>query len=108
MIGNNRLPAALAGFLVLASPLAATGVKAQDREIYMGQIVLASACPSTSLEADGRKLKIMDYQAMYALLGTYFGGDGTTDFALPDLRNKASLNGARYCVVTRGIFPSRQ
>ncbi len=37
---------------------------------------------------DGRLLPIVQYQALYALLGTTYGGDGRTNFALPDLRGR--------------------
>ncbi|MDX9753526.1 MAG: tail fiber protein [bacterium] len=36
----------------------------------------------------GQLLPIMDYQALYSLLGTMYGGNGTTTFGLPDLRGR--------------------
>jgi microcystin-dependent protein len=36
----------------------------------------------------GQILPINQYQALFALLGTTFGGNGTTTFALPDLRGR--------------------
>ena len=44
--------------------------------------------------------------ALFSLLGTSFGGDGRTTFALPDLRD-AAPNGLTYLICTQGIFPSR-
>lgn len=44
---------------------------------------------------DGAFLAISEYQALYALLGTRFGGNGTTDFQLPDLRGRVPLNRGR-------------
>lgn len=41
---------------------------------------------------DGRKLPIRQNQALFSLLGNAFGGDGTTDFALPDLRGRAPMH----------------
>lgn len=35
---------------------------------------------------EGQLLAINDHQAMFSLLGTAFGGDGRTTFALPDFR----------------------
>lgn len=35
---------------------------------------------------EGQLLTINDHQAMFSLLGTAFGGDGRTNFALPDFR----------------------
>jgi hypothetical protein len=39
-----------------------------------------------ALPADGRILPIAGYTAIFSLVGITFGGDGVTNFALPDLR----------------------
>ena len=44
---------------------------------------------------DGQILPINQYQALYSLMGTTYGGDGRTTFALPDLRGRVPLHGAR-------------
>lgn len=41
---------------------------------------------------DGRLMSIAEYTALFALLGTTYGGDGQTTFALPDLRGRAPLS----------------
>jgi microcystin-dependent protein len=46
---------------------------------------------------DGSLLQINSYQALYSLIGTTYGGDGKTTFALPDLRGRA--------VIGQGISP---
>lgn len=40
------------------------------------------------LLADGRLLQIADYPVLFASIGTTYGGNGTTTFALPDYRNQ--------------------
>ncbi|MBV5337319.1 MAG: tail fiber protein, partial [Deltaproteobacteria bacterium] len=35
---------------------------------------------------------ISQNQALYTLLGTTFGGNGTTTFALPDMRSRAPIH----------------
>lgn len=40
---------------------------------------------------DGRLLRIGDYDALYSLIGTAYGGDGITTFALPDLRSRIPI-----------------
>lgn len=46
---------------------------------------------------DGQLLPIDQHGALYALLGTAFGGDGTTVFGLPDMRGRVPLHeGAGY------------
>lgn len=44
--------------------------------------------PSGWLICDGSTLPIQGNEALYALLGTTYGGNGATTFALPDLREK--------------------
>jgi microcystin-dependent protein len=39
----------------------------------------------------GQLLPINQNQALFSLLGTYYGGDGRTTFALPDLRGRVPL-----------------
>lgn len=41
---------------------------------------------------DGRLLPIASFTALYAILGTEYGGDGVTSFALPDLRGRAPMH----------------
>lgn len=41
---------------------------------------------------DGQLLPINQNQALFSLLGTTYGGDGRTNFALPDLRGRAALH----------------
>src|SRR5260370_22146220 len=40
----------------------------------------------------GQTLSIAQNQALFALLGTTYGGNGTTTFNLPDLRSRLSLS----------------
>lgn len=41
---------------------------------------------------DGSLLPINQNQALFSLLGTYYGGDGTTTFRLPDLRGTVPVH----------------
>jgi microcystin-dependent protein len=41
---------------------------------------------------DGQLLPIAQYDALFALIGTAYGGDGQTTFALPDLRGRVPLH----------------
>jgi microcystin-dependent protein len=40
---------------------------------------------------NGQLLPINQNQALFSLLGTYYGGDGQTNFALPDLRGRVPI-----------------
>jgi microcystin-dependent protein len=41
---------------------------------------------------DGQLLSIAQYTALFSILGTTYGGNGTTNFALPDLRGRAPMH----------------
>ena len=62
-------------------------------EQYVGQISIFpwGGLPSGWARCDGTILQITANQALYSLLGTAFGGNGTTTFALPDLRGRVIL-----------------
>ena len=42
---------------------------------------------------------------LFKLLGTQFGGDGTKDFGLPDLRANEPIAGLKYFIATKGASP---
>lgn len=46
-------------------------------------------CPRGWLEANGALISIAQNSAVFALLGTQFGGNGQTTFGLPDLRGRS-------------------
>lgn len=56
----------------------------------LGQIILWPIpwVPIGWALCDGSLLAINQNQALYTLLGNYYGGDGQQTFALPDLRNR--------------------
>ncbi|PSJ51413.1 tail fiber protein [Kumtagia ephedrae] len=45
--------------------------------------------PGGYVKADGQVLPIAGNEALFAVLGNHYGGDGTTNFALPDLRGRS-------------------
>jgi microcystin-dependent protein len=62
-------------------------------EPYIGQIMLfgGSYAPQGYLPCDGSLLPIAEYTTLFNLIGTTYGGDGQTTFALPDLRGRVSV-----------------
>ncbi len=48
--------------------------------------------PRQWARCDGQILPIQQYQSLYSLLGTTYGGDGRTTFGLPELRGRATLH----------------
>jgi microcystin-dependent protein len=61
------------------------------------------------MPCEGQTLSTSQYPALYNLLGTKFGGNGTTTFCLPDLRNALPMQqmGMHYCIAVQGIYPSQ-
>jgi microcystin-dependent protein len=62
-------------------------------EVFIGTIlpVAFSYAPEGWASCNGQLLKIADNQALFALIGVTYGGDGTTDFALPNLQGRILL-----------------
>lgn len=60
---------------------------------FLGQIQFVgfNFAPRGWLECNGQLLAINQYQALFSLLGTIYGGDGRTTFALPDLRGRSAI-----------------
>jgi len=61
---------------------------------YLGEIRLFSYnfAPAGWADCDGQLLAIAQNEALFALLGTTYGGDGQTTFGLPDLRGRVPLH----------------
>lgn len=59
-------------------------------QTVLGEITAFSGgyTPDGWMLADGRLLRISEHSALFSLLGTTYGGDGRTTFALPDLRGR--------------------
>lgn len=86
---STRIALACAAAASFASPAA----MACNTDSYLATVCITAAtfCPQNTMEADGRLLAIAQNQALFALLGTTYGGNGTTNFALPDLRSRLPL-----------------
>src|SRR5689334_12882481 len=63
-------------------------------EPFLSEIRLMSFnfAPKGWALCNGQLLPINQNQALFALLGTTYGGDGRVNFALPDLRGRAALH----------------
>lgn len=62
-------------------------------EPYLGEIAIYpyNFAPQDWAYCDGSLLPIAQYSALFSLIGTTFGGNGTTNFALPDLRGRTPV-----------------
>lgn len=61
--------------------------------------------PKDNALCNGAILQINEHQALFALIGTAFGGNGTTSFGLPDLRGRTPVGTGAWDVnYTRGLI----
>lgn len=63
-------------------------------EPFLGEIRMFAGtyAPQGWAICDGSLLSIASYEALFTLLGTTYGGDGTGTFALPDLRGRVPVH----------------
>lgn len=81
--------------------------QSSDSSCVLGELKLLAgvAYPTNWAPADGRLLPIVGNQALFSLMGTIYGGDGMTNFAMPNLRSVAPNQSTGYFICTTGTFP---
>ena len=94
--------------LLAAMALAASGgVQAQTPYFSEMRAFAFGYCPKGWALADGATLPIAQNQALYALMGVAYGGNGQTTLQLPDLRGRTPLGqGNGYAHGQRGGLES--
>jgi microcystin-dependent protein len=72
-------------------------------EAYLGEVRIfgGDRIPEGWAKCEGQAMSIRDNSALFAVLGTKYGGDGTTTFALPDLRDRTPT----HMIALNGVFP---
>jgi hypothetical protein len=73
----------------------------------IGEVIITAGktAAAGTLPADGQLLSISSNTVLFSLIGTEYGGNGTTTFRLPNLK-KSAPNGLTYSIcATSGIFP---
>jgi microcystin-dependent protein len=60
--------------------------------------------PQGYMICQGQLLSIANYDPLFTIIGTTFGGDGRETFALPNI---TPLKGANYIIAVEGIYPER-
>ncbi|WP_025036302.1 phage tail protein [Bradyrhizobium sp. DOA9] len=60
---------------------------------FIGEIRLFGfpRVPDGWLACNGQAMSISEYQVLYAVIGTTYGGDGVNTFNLPDLRGRVAI-----------------
>jgi microcystin-dependent protein len=61
---------------------------------YVGEIRMFAGnfAPAGWMFCEGQLLPISEYETLFNLIGTTYGGDGESTFALPDLRGRLPLH----------------
>jgi microcystin-dependent protein len=92
MSKSLKIHCAAAAVALAASLAAPTAADAQEK--YIGEIFMGgwNFCPRSSARLDGQLLSIAENNALFALLGTQYGGDGRTTFGLPDMRGRFAMH----------------
>ncbi len=96
--GSRRGLLAAAGALIASAALLGRARPAraatQDTSPFVGELMLFAGnfAPLNWAICDGSLLPISSYTALFSLLGTYYGGNGVTTFALPDLRARVPVH----------------
>ncbi|MCG9794194.1 phage tail protein [Flavobacterium algicola] len=81
-------------FLFLIAFISLSSVKTYSQEAFLGEIRMFAGtfAPRNWALCDGQLLPISQNTALFSLLGTNYGGDGLTTFALPDLRGRVPMH----------------
>lgn len=77
-------------------------------EPFVGQILLFpyNFAPVNWAYCDGQLLAISQYEMLFTLIGTTYGGDGTSTFALPNLKGTEPNPNLHYYISLQGVYPN--
>ena len=78
-------------------------------EFLIGEIIPVPYmfAPAGTLYCDGKEYPVQMFQALFALIGSTYGGNGSTTFCVPNLKGFESNPHVHYVIVTDGLFPDR-
>lgn len=92
---SNDQPSLAVNYLIAISGIDPSPVYGSFNatEETLGEVVAFAGnfAPAGWALADGQLLLISEYPALFALIGTTYGGNGVTDFALPDLDGRTII-----------------
>ncbi|MDH2435576.1 tail fiber protein [Pokkaliibacter sp. MBI-7] len=75
-------------------------------EPYLGEIRIFAGnyAPENWAFCNGQLLAIVDYQALYALIGTTYGGDGRSTFQLPNMNGSVPIGQGQGTGLTNRVM----
>ncbi len=76
-------------------------------EPFIGEMMMFAGnfCPRGWTDASGQLLDVNQYQALF--LGTTYGGDGRTNFGMPDMRGRAAIHAGHGLRLTNRTLGSK-
>ena len=91
VVAGSFLAGPLQALLGRATPAAASPLSSGAP--FLGEIILTGFyfAPAGYARCDGQLLPISQNTALFSLLGTFYGGDGKSTFALPDLNGRVPI-----------------
>ncbi|WP_139925095.1 phage tail protein [Hymenobacter sp. DG01] len=92
VVAGSFLAGPLQALLGKATP-AAAGTLSGGSGVFLGEIIAVpfNFVPVGYARCDGQLLPLSQNTALFALLGTTYGGNGKTNFALPDLNGRVAV-----------------
>lgn len=111
-MGLNMRKRILTSFCAACLTVVATAPARAGIDPYIGEIMYVgfSFCPRGWAPLRGQILSIAQNTALFSLLGTRYGGNGNTTFALPNIPPVPTLTPGAVltaCIALEGIYPSR-
>ncbi len=90
----KKSPCFLSFTAALALLATTPGSATAGMDPFVGEIsyVAFNFAPEGWFQCNGQTLPINQYAALYSLLGITYGGDGVTNFKLPDMRGKVPVH----------------
>lgn len=91
---HRVLSLAATALLMTAAPGGATA----GMDPFVGEIsyVAFNYAPDGWLQCDGQVLPVNQYNALFSLIGNTYGGNGSTTFALPDMRGRVPVHRGQH------------
>lgn len=104
--------AIVAGLALAGAMVPPDQARAQASEPFVGEVITVAFdfCPAGWLPLNGQRLSITQNEVLFNLLGTTYGGDGVSTFALPTAKPIFTADGHTtmlQCISQFGVFPSK-
>jgi hypothetical protein len=108
--GHRSLGANAKAFALSVCAVVSADTAFAVAEPYLGEVITLGTnfCPTGFLPMNGQLLSIGDYEDLFTLIGTRYGGNNQTTFALPAMPPTKTATGepVLFCIAAFGIYPS--